>query len=71
MSRDGNFAFGIHHAAQSAISKQQWLTGFQILCKVLIVLIVYQLAYYLYPVANIVRHSVNSGEMIMPATPVA
>ena len=28
MSRDGNFACGIHPAAQIAIGEQQWVTGF-------------------------------------------
>ena len=41
MSRDGNFACGIHPAAQSAISKQQWETGFHFVWSVVVQLIVY------------------------------
>jgi hypothetical protein len=33
--RDGNFACGIHLAAQSAIGEQQWVTGFHCVCEVL------------------------------------
>ena len=35
VSRDGNFACGIHPAAQIAIGKQQWVTGFNCVCAVL------------------------------------
>ena len=41
MSRDGNFACGIHPAAQSAISEQQWETRFHFVWSVVVQLIVY------------------------------
>ena len=31
---DGNFACGIHPAAQIAIGEQQWVTGFHCACEV-------------------------------------
>jgi hypothetical protein len=33
--RDGNFACGIHPAAQIAIGEQKWVTGFHCVCAVL------------------------------------
>ena len=43
LERDGKFACGIHPAVQSAIGKQQWVTGFHCVCSVVGWLIVYRL----------------------------
>ena len=42
MSRDGNFVCGLHLTVQSAIGKQQWVTGFHCMWSVVGSLIVHQ-----------------------------
>ena len=49
MLRDVNFAWRIHPKAQSDISEQQWVTGFQCVWGVVGWLILYQDGNYLYP----------------------
>ena len=58
VSRDGNFACGIHPAAQIAIGEQQWVTGFHCLWSVVGWLIVPRWQSISIQ-ANIVRPSVN------------